>query len=54
MGARNIREVGFTALVQGPRGGEGTSHVEAQGDLRRWKSNLWVRVNSSWTMPRLP
>lgn len=55
MGARNIREVGsLPALAQGPRGGEGTSHVEAQGDPRRWKSNLWVRVNSSWTMPRLP
>lgn len=54
MAAGNIREVDFTALAQGPRGGEGTSHVAAQGDPRRRKSNLWVRVNSSRTMPRLP
>lgn len=32
MGAGNIREVGFTELAQGPREGEGTSHVAAQGD----------------------
>ena len=54
LGAGNIREVGSTALAQGPRGGEGTSHVAAQGDPRRRKSNLWVRVNSSWTILRLP
>lgn len=41
-----------SVLDQRPERREETGHMKTQGNPPRQKSNLWVRLTSSCTMPR--